>query len=280
MQRRFQIVDVFSATPFSGNPVAVLLDAEGLSTDDMQQITRWMNLSETTFLLPPESSDADYRARIFTLDREMPFAGHPTLGSCAAWLDAGNNARDSLCVVQECGAGLIPIRRQESLFAFAAPPLLKSGPVDDAMADDVREFLRIGRDEVVDMAWIDNGPGWLGVLLPSAAAVEALSPATAYPRRMDVGVVGVYPPGRDSQLEIRALFSDHNGAIREDPVTGSLNASIAQWLLQSERVMAPYVATQGASVGRTGRITIEQDESSEIWVGGNANVLVRGEINA
>ena len=280
MRRRFQIVDVFSATPFSGNPVAVLLDAEGLATDDMQQITRWMNLSETTFLLTPESDDADYRARIFTLDREMPFAGHPTLGSCAAWLDAENAVRDPLRVVQECGAGLVPIRRQAPLFAFAAPPLLRSGPVDDAMAGDVCEFLRIERDQVVDMAWIDNGPGWLGVLLGSAAAVKALAPAAAYPRRMDVGVVGLYPPGGDAQLEIRALFSDHNGAIREDPVTGSLNASIAQWLLQSERVTAPYVATQGASVGRSGRITIEQDASGEIWVGGNANVLVRGDIDA
>ena len=194
MQRRFQIVDVFSATRFSGNPVAVVLDAEGLSTDDMLRITRWMNLSETTFLLPPESAGADYRARIFTLDREMPFAGHPTLGSCAAWLDAGNRAADSQRVVQECGAGLVAVRRMDALFAFAAPPLLKSGPPDDATADNACEFLGIERDAVVDMAWIDNGPGWLGVLLPTATAVAALRPAAAYPRRMDVGVVGPIRP--------------------------------------------------------------------------------------
>ena len=280
MRRRFQIVDVFAQTPFAGNPVAVVLDSSGLSTAEMLQITRWMNLSETTFLLPPESSEADYQVRIFTLEREMPFAGHPTLGSCRAWLTAGNRPAVPEQIVQECGAGLIPIRQADGTLAFAAPPLLKSGPVSAAKAAEVCEFLRIDRQDVVDMAWVDNGPGWIGVLLASAAAVRALEPASAHASRIDVGIVGPLDEDDSADFELRALFSDHTGAIREDPVTGSLNASVAQWLLGTGRATAPYRARQGREVGRDGEILIEQDADGRIWVAGDTVVLVDGEIEA
>lgn len=280
MQRRFQIVDVFANTPFRGNPVAVVLDADGLDTDGMLAITRWMNLSETTFLLPPSVGSADYAVRIFTLEREMPFAGHPTLGSCRAWLTAGNRPGEPGRVVQECGAGLIDIKDDGASLAFAAPPLLKSGSVDADKADEVCRFLALDRESVVEMAWVDNGPGWIGVLLDSAAAVRALRPAASHPSRIDVGVVGPCTADEDADFELRALFSDHTGAIREDPVTGSLNASVAQWLLGAGRVTAPYLARQGGEVGRDGRIAISEDAAGTIWVGGAATVLVQGQLDA
>ena len=280
MKRRFRIVDVFAETAFLGNPVAVVLDAEGLSTEEMLGITRWMNLSETTFLLPPTSPDADYRLRIFTLDREMPFAGHPTLGSCRAWLDAGGTPISDTGIVQECGVGLVQLRRHDDRLSFAAPPLIRGGAVDDDKIDEVCEFLRIDRDQIVDAQWIDNGPGWLGVLLESADAVLNLEPAAAHPRRIDVGLVGPHPDGFDTDFELRALFSDQHGAVREDPVTGSLNASVAQWLFRSGRAVSPYLASQGARIGRAGRISLSLDDDGTVWVGGNSLSVVSGDIEA
>ena len=280
MKRRFQIVDVFAETPYLGNPVAVVLDAEGLSTDEMLNITRWMNLSESTFLLPPTSADADYRLRIFTLDREMPFAGHPTLGSCRAWLNAGGVPTNDTEIVQECGIGLVRIRRNEERLSFAAPPLIRGGAVDDDQIDEVCEFLRLDRDQIVDAQWIDNGPGWLGVLLDSADAVLSLEPAASHSRRIDVGVVGPHPEGSETDFELRALFSDQHGAVREDPVTGSLNASVGQWLFRSGRATSPYLASQGTRLGRAGRVALSLDDAGTVWVGGNSSSLVNGEIDA
>ena len=271
----FSLVDVFGVEDFSGNPVAVVHDAAALSTEQMQRITRWLNLSETTFLLPPSDREADYRVRIFTLDREMPFAGHPTLGTAHAWLEAGGTPRNSGEVIQECGAGLVPLRRASGQLAFAAPPLLRSGPVDEMKLGEIASVLGIARDCIVDAAWADNGPGWAAVLLGSAEEVLALEPARHHPSRMEIGVVGPYPPGHDAAYEVRAIFSDAFGGLLEDPVTGSLNASVAQWMLETGRVAAPYVAAQGTRLGRTGRVSVDQADG-QIWIGGATKTLFRG----
>jgi PhzF family phenazine biosynthesis protein len=276
MERRFQLVDVFHDQPLSGNPLAVVIDADGLSTEQMQRITRWLNLSETTFLLPPTSPGADYRVRIFTLDREMPFAGHPTLGTCHAWLSSGGKPHDDAEIIQECGAGLVPIRRNQASFAFAAPPLLRSGAVDRAKVEEIAGFLRIDSSQIADAQWADNGPGWVAVLLESAEAVLALNPPREHPSRVDIGVVGPYPPGSPAAFELRAFFSDHNGGVGEDPVTGSLNASVAQWLLASGRASAPYMASQGTRLSRSGRVFIDQDHAGTVWVGGRTSTLFSG----
>jgi PhzF family phenazine biosynthesis protein len=276
MNRRFELVDVFNESPFSGNPLAVMVDAEDLSTDAMQQVTRWLNLSETAFLLPPSNPVADYRVRIFTLDREMPFAGHPTLGSCHAWLVAGGQPRRDSEVIQECGAGLVPIRRGNTALAFGAPPLVRGGSVDESKVLEIAEFLRINRSRIVDAQWVDNGPGWVVVLLESAKAVLDLEPLRHYQTRMDLGVVGPYSPGGPLAFELRAFFTDHQGGVREDPVTGSLNASTAQWLLVSGRAKAPYVASQGTRVGRTGRVHISVDDHGGVWVGGKTTTIFSG----
>lgn len=276
MPRSFKLVDVFHTQPLTGNPLAVLFDAEGLSTDEMQQITRWLNFSETTFLLPPTSRDADYRVRIFTLDREMPFAGHPTLGTCHAWLEAGGKSRSNEAIVQECGAGLVPIRSGEGRLAFAAPPLLRSGPVEEDKLREISEVLHIDRSTIIDAQWGDNGPGWIAVLLESADAVLAVEPAKAHPTRLDIGLVGAYPADSPVAFELRAIFSDHHRRLVEDPVTGSLNASVAQWLISSGRATPSYIASQGTRVGRTGRIHIDCDASGAVWVGGKSTTLFSG----
>ena len=275
MNRPFQLVDVFNDGAFTGNPLAVVFDADDLTTSAMQTMTRWLNLSETAFLLRPTSPDADYRVRIFCLERELPFAGHPTLGSCHAWLSNGGKSADAVEIVQECGAGLVAIRRAAGRLAFSAPPIIRGGSVDEPTLDKVAAFLRINRSQVVDAQWADNGPGWIAVMLASADAVLAVEPLRDYPGRMDVGVVGPHPIGSAVAFELRAFFTDHQGAVREDPVTGSLNASIAQWLLSSDRATAPYIAAQGARVGRSGRIFIDQDDRG-VWVGGRTTTLFAG----
>jgi len=279
MTRAFKTVDVFGATPLAGNPLAVVFHAEGLDSQRMLNIAGWMNLSETVFLMAPTDPAADYKLRIFTPERELPFAGHPTLGACHAWLEAGGVPRNPGEVVQECGAGLIPLRRGEGANAFAAPPILRGGPVEDALLDEVLAVLRVDRGEVVDASWVDNGPGWIGVLLTSAEAVLALQPARDHPRRLDIGVVGPHAAGAGPAFELRAFFSDQHGALREDPVTGSLNASIAQWLLGAGRATAPYLAAQGTALGRAGRIRISQDPDGQVWVGGAASTIVTGLID-
>ena len=263
---------MFSTERYRGNPVAVVLDADGLSTEDMQQFASWTNLSETTFVLPPTSGQADYRVRIFTPAAELPFAGHPTLGTCHAWLEAGGRLASPEVIVQECGAGLVQIRQTEAGLAFAAPPLIRSGPVEDALAERVAAQLGITRVSIVDMAWADNGPGWIAVLLPSAEAVLALRPGVV---DLDIGVAGPYPPGRAAAFEVRAFFPVA-GTTVEDPVTGSLNAALADWLLRTDRATAPYLASQGTALGRAGQVHISRDPDGRIWVGGVSRTYVSG----
>lgn len=276
MARAFQMVDVFGEGPFSGNPLGVVLGAEGLDTDEMMRITRWLNLSETTFLLPPTDPGADYLVRIFTLQRELPFAGHPTLGSCHAWLEAGGTPRQEGHIVQQCGAGLVPIRRQGELLAFAAPPLIRSGPVEPEVLREAADVLNIPLESIVEAQWVDNGPGWIGILLGSAEEVLALEPKRHHPSRIDIGVVGPHKEGPIG-FELRAIFSDHTGALIEDPVTGSLNASVAQWLIGSGRAPTSYLAAQGTRLGRSGRIHVVQ-EDGEIWIGGKSVSHISGSI--
>jgi PhzF family phenazine biosynthesis protein len=272
VSRRFSQVDVFGSGACGGNPVAVVHDAEELSGEEMQRFATWTNLSETTFVLAPRDPGADYRLRIFTPVLELPFAGHPTLGSCHAWLEAGGEAADPGEIVQECGAGLVRIRPEEAGLAFAAPPLVRSGPAGGEEAAKAIAALGLDPAEVLAVEWVDNGPGWLGVLLESAERVLELSPTAL---DFDLGVVGFYPPGAAVAIELRA-FVPVNGLAVEDPVTGSLNASVAQWLLGSGRLQAPYVATQGGAIGRAGRIHVSRDEAGTIWVGGRCETVLSG----
>jgi len=276
--RPLMTVNVFSEGVFDGNPVAVVLDGHGLTHDEMLAFTRWTNLSETTFVVPATDPAADYRVRIFTPDREMPFAGHPTLGTCRAWLATGGRPRAGSLAVQECDAGLIPVRIDpDGLLSFKAPALIRSGAV---AADDLARsaaILGIDPAAVVDAQWADNGPGWVAILLDSADAVLALNP-TADGDRFDIGVAGLHPRGSETSLEVRAFFTDDRGALREDPVTGSLNASVAQWLLRTGRLTAPYVASQGRCIGRRGRVHVTSDERDHVWVGGHATVVGTGTV--
>lgn len=275
--RRFRQVDVFGDGPYLGNPVAVVLDGEGLSAEEMGAFTRWTNLSEATFVVPAEDPAADYRVRIFTLGGELPFAGHPTLGTCHAWIEGGGvPARDDL-IVQECGVGLVAVKRLEGGYAFAAPPLVRSGPLDPRLLTDLCSLLGLEADAVMDAAWVDNGPGWIGFLLQDADTVLAVD---LPPRRGEgmvaIGLVGLYPTGSEAACEVRALFTDGEGMFREDPVTGSLNASLAQWLISSGRLRPPYLAAQGTRLGRRGRIAVFQDDEGTIWIGGNTYTCVEG----
>jgi PhzF family phenazine biosynthesis protein len=270
---RFSQVDVFSAEPFRGNPVAVVHDADGVAEEEMRAFANWTNLSETTFLLSPTDPGADYRLRIFTPGTELPFAGHPTIGSAHAWLEAGGVPRTEGELVQECGAGLVRLRRGERL-AFAGPPFLRSGAVSDDDRERIVRALRIDPSQVVDLEWIDNGPGWVGVLMSSADEVLALQPDWSAAAGMDIGVVGPYPEGSECAVEIRAFCPDMG--IGEDPVTGSLNAGVAQWLA-GERLPASYVASQGTVLGRRGRVFIER-EGDTVWVGGDARTSITGTV--
>jgi PhzF family phenazine biosynthesis protein len=278
VKRRFQQVDVFTHTPYAGNPVAVVVDGDGLSTEEMQRFANWTNLSETTFLLAPTVAGADYRVRIFTASTELPFAGHPTLGSCHAWLASrgGDVRADATAevIVQECAAGLITVTHRPAGLAFAAPPLLRSGPVEESVIEHVAGLLRIERDEIVDAQWADNGPGWVAVLLGDADAVLRIRPG---PVDLTVGVVGPYPPGSPEAFEVRA-FSSGLGTSGEDPVTGSLNASVAEWLLRTGRATSPYVASQGTVLGRAGRVHVTRDDGT-VWVGGGTVTCISGEVD-
>ncbi|MEV0619200.1 PhzF family phenazine biosynthesis protein [Nonomuraea sp. NPDC050404] len=274
MLRRFTQVDVFASGPYQGNPLAVVVDGDGLSTEEMQRFARWTNLSETTFLLPPSAPEADYRVRIFTPGTELPFAGHPTLGSCHAWLESGGRPRTDGEIVQECGAGLVRLSTADGRLAFQAPPLIRSGPVEEEFLGRIAASLGIGRDDVVAAEWADNGPGWVGLLLKDAETVLALRPGLV---AHDVGVVGPYPEGAPCAYEVRAFFP-LNGSTVEDPVTGSLNASLAQWLLRTGRVKAPYAASQGTAIDRAGRIHITTDAGADVWVGGDVITAVTGHV--
>jgi PhzF family phenazine biosynthesis protein len=273
MQRPFRQVDVFGSGPYTGNPVAVVLEGEGLSGEEMQRLANWTNLSETTFVLTPEDPEADYRLRIFTPVSELPFAGHPTLGSAHAWLQSGSSPRRPDVVVQECGVGLVSLRPTADRIAFAAPPMVRTGPLEEALVDELYAVFGIDRATVVDSHWVDNGPGWVALLLSSAEEVLAVRPGFV---DRSVGVVGPYPPDGPAAFEVRGFFPK-DGAMVEDPVTGSLNASLAQWLLSSGRATAPYVVSQGTALGRAGRVFIEEHDGA-VWVGGTAVTCVEGRV--
>lgn len=347
LSRAFAEVDVFTSVPYRGNPLAVVADAEGLTTEEMQRFASWTNFSETTFLLEPTSATvdqanqsgqtnqadtADYRVRIFTPDRELPFAGHPTLGSCRVWLDQGGVPRRPGVIVQECGAGRVTVRAGNSprndpgnsprndpgsssgdsppaggppgvaprprndpgsssddspgnnRLAFAAPPLVRSGPVSAEDLAAACAILGIDPDApdspVVGSNWVDNGPPWMGILLRSAEEVLGLRPdtsAAANPHGLFIGVVGPHAPGGPADFEVRAFFP-LRGTLAEDPVTGSLNASLGQWLTAAGHATAPYTASQGAALGRDGRVYIEQDPDGTVWVGGEVVTCVRGTV--
>lgn len=269
----FRQVDVFANGAFTGNPLAVVHDADDVSTEMMQTVTRWTNLSEAAFLLQPTQSSADYRVRIFEPKAELPFAGHPTLGACAAWLDAGGTTQQPGVVVQECAAGLIQIRlTDDGGLAFAAPPMTRHEPVMPPDLDRAMHLLGLSGDDVLDSHWIDNGPGWMGLLLVDANRVLDITIPTETADQFDVGVAGLSPHGSDADIEVRAFFNDPNGSIREDPVTGSLNASIGQWLLGAGRLTAPYVARQ-----TSGLVKVDKADG-QVWVGGETVVRVSGSV--
>ena len=287
--RPFKQIDVFTAVPYLGNPLAVVLDGSGLSTKEMQNFTNWTNLSEATFLMPPTQAAADYLVRIFCPGRELPFAGHPTLGSCHAWLQAGGQPK-AAHVVQECGVGLVPIRQQEESgqqqLAFAAPPLIRSGPLQEADVSLIARGLGLPRSDILHHAWCDNGPKWRGVMLRSAEQVLALKPDGTVLAGLDIGVVGprgkvgaVGPraSGDDCAFEVRAFFPGNNG-IAEDPVTGSLNAALAQWLIGAGLAPERYIASQGTALGRAGRVHVERDASGQIWIGGASCTCIDGAV--
>jgi PhzF family phenazine biosynthesis protein len=273
----FQQVDVFSSQPLKGNPVAVVLGADGLSDTKMSAFANWTNLSETTFLLRPTVPGADYRLRIFTPQSELPFAGHPTLGSCHAWLAAGGVPGGEE-VVQECGAGLIRIRRDGDRLAFLAPPLRRAGPVEEALLGRIAQGLRIAREQILGAQWVDNGPGWVAVMLGSRAEVLALQPDYAGLSGIELGVVGPWnasQDGQEAQFEVRAFVAGLG--VTEDPVTGSLNAGLAQWLIGAGLAPSSYVASQGTALGREGRVHMRQ-AGEEIWVGGHAVTCIEGSV--
>ena len=274
-QFRFTQVDVFTEQPLKGNPLAVVHGADALSDAQMQAFAQWTNLSETTFLLQPTDPAADYRVRIFTPGGELPFAGHPTLGSCHAWLQAGGVPRARGMVVQQCGVGLVRIRLDGARAAFAAPPL-RMTPLDDTLLASVLAALGLQRSQLRAAQWLDNGPHWLALLLDSVDTVLAVEPDhNALKTLAKVGVVAPYAPGGECQFELRAFVS-HIG-IPEDPVTGSLNAGVAQWLIDSGVAAPRYVASQGQRLGRAGRVHIEHDGRT-LWVGGHSVSCIRGEL--
>lgn len=283
--RPLQQVDVFTDTPYRGNPVAVVMDGSGLSKEQMQAFTDWTNLSEATFILPPQDERADYRLRIFCPGRELSFAGHPTLGSCHAWLRAGGRPRGEF-IVQECGVGLVKLRRDGERLAFAAPPLQRGGPLDEVQVCALARGLGLRREDIVDHAWCDNGPPWRGLMLRSASQVLALKPDSAQLGDQFVGVVGPHgnagassPAADGCAFEVRAFFPGHGG-IAEDPVTGSLNAALAQWLMGAGLAPGRYVASQGTALGRAGRVHVERDaqDPATIWVGGACVTCIDGQV--
>jgi len=275
MQRRFSQLDVFTNQPLRGNPLAVVHDASGLSDAQMAAFARWTNLSETTFLLPPTDPAADYHVRIFTPGGELPFAGHPTLGSCHAWLAAGGRAQQQGQVVQQCGVGLVRIRRDGARLAFAAPPLRRSGAVEATTRAQVARSLRLPDSALHTLQWVDNGPGWIGVLLADAAAVLALQPDFAAMGDLRVGVVGAHPAGSECQFEVRAFVPALS--VPEDPVTGSLNAGLALWLIGAGLAPPSYLASQGTALGRAGRVFVQRI-GDDTWIGGDVCAVVAGTV--
>ena len=274
--RAFTQVDVFSTVPYLGNPVAVVHDGTDLTGEQMQRLARWTNLSETTFVLPPTAPAADYRLRIFTPGAELPFAGHPTLGSARAWLDHGGTPHQAGLIVQECAIGLVSVRCADGTLSFAAPPLVRDGALDEEYVGQIVAAFGIKRDRVLAHQWVDNGPGWAVVQLPTAGEVLALEPdLSAIPAAM-VGAIGAYPDGSEHAFEMRTFAP--GAGVAEDPVCGSMNASVGQWLTTTGAAPSAYRVSQGARVGRAGTIEITTDTDGTVWVGGAATGCIRGTI--
>lgn len=274
-KRPFTQVNVFSADPLGGNPLAVVHGAEGLSEADMVAFARWTNLSETTFLLSPTDAGADYYLRIFTPGGELPFAGHPTLGSCHAWLATGGKPRKPNVIVQQCGVGLVRVRCDGPRLEFAAPPLRRTGALEPDLLVKIANALGLLPTDILHHQWVDNGPGWCAIMLRSARHVHSLKPHWALLDSLMVGVVGPHDSGHDAAFEVRAFIG---GGGYEDPVTGSLNASLAQWLIGAGLAKPSYVAAQGAALQRAGRVHLRK-EGEEVWVGGDVVEVIRGEVN-
>lgn len=273
---RFHQLDVFCGDHFLGNPLAVVHDADEFSWQQMASFARWTNLSETTFLLKPSSPEADYRVRIFTPGSELPFAGHPTLGSACAWLAAGGQPRQSGELVQECGVGLVRVKIDAQRFAFAAPPLRRSGLLDEQLLMTIAAGLGIARGDILAHQWVDNGPGWCAVMLRSAEQVLSLQPDMGILRDLKLGVLGPQPPGADTLFEVRAFVPGLG--VPEDPVTGSLNAGLAIWLIRTGQAPPTFTVSQGTALKRQGRVRIER-EGDTFWIGGEVAVRIAGEVS-
>ena len=273
MELIFRQVDVFASAPFRGNPLAVVVGADELSDAQMAQIANWTNLSETTFLLRPVHPQADYRVRIFTPQRELPFAGHPTLGSAYVWRSLGGKPKSNL-MMQECGVGLVAVREQAGKLAFAAPPRRRVGPVAQEELDAALAALNLQPEDYLDAQWVDNGPGWMAIRLRSREDVLAIQPNWLMMKGQKIGIVGACGQTADTQFELRAF----TGGEGEDPVTGSLNASVAQWLIEAGLAPQRYVASQGTALGRAGRVTVEQ-AGGEVWIGGDVIACIAGTIS-
>lgn len=282
MLRNFRQVDVFSSYPYKGNPLGVVIDAEGMSDEQMYDYSVWSNLSECTFILPPRHPAADYRVRIFALNTEIPFAGHPTLGTARAWLDAGGVPKRAGRLTAECDAGLVPIRIDGQLLSFVSPPATRTGAVDPEYLAEVIEILGVAPEAVIDSHWMDNGPGWVGLLLDSAQTVLDLEPTAAgHPGKWDIGVIGAHAPGANptgEEFEVRTFFTEGDIELREDPVTGSFNAAVAQWMMDSNRAQPPFTVRQGTAMGRRGQVKISLEEG-QLWVGGATHVAISGQID-
>jgi PhzF family phenazine biosynthesis protein len=274
--RAFQQVDVFTATALKGNPVAVVLEADGMTAEQMADFSTWTNLSESTFFVPPKDPSADYAIRIFSHRNELPFAGHPTLGSAHAWLASGGIPRGER-IRQECGIGIVEIQNIDETLFFAAPPLIKSGPLKDAELDALLAGLGITRDDVLAHSYLDNGPPWHGLLLKDAELVKSIVPIADKMRGQFVGLAGAYPAGSEFAFEIRAFFETGHG-IAEDPITGSLNAGFGVWLTEQGIAADNYRAQQGTAVGRQGEVSVFRDETGQVWVGGQCHTVVIGEL--
>ncbi|WP_062016618.1 PhzF family phenazine biosynthesis protein [Aureimonas sp. AU4] len=274
MRRRFIQCDVFSEVPTRGNGLAVVLDGKGLSAEEMQRFAVWTNLAETTFLLPPsDPASADYALRIFTTTRELPFAGHPTLGSCAAWLQAGGQAAERGIVRQECGVGIVRIDVSGKVPAFVAPPT-RVEPLEPERLRQALAALRIDPAEVVRSARLVNGPVWEAIELRSAEAVLAADPAGAsFPEERAIGLIGPHASGGDADFEVRMIDIWHG--IKEDPITGSLNAALACWRQAEGRLAGPYVVAQGTRIGRIGRVHV-RPEGAAVMIGGAVSILIEG----
>lgn len=270
------LVDVFASGPLSGNPLAVVRGGEGLDTPAMLALTRWLGFSETTFLLPPSDPGADYRVRIFYPAGELPFAGHPTLGTAKAWLMAGGVPRTPGRIVQECGVGLVEVRMDEETLAFRAPPLLRGGPLDAAERAEAIRVAGVSADAVVDAIHACNGPGWRLLRLRSAADVLAARPVAEAPVPTDVGLIGPCDEGDAAHFELRAFFANPQGKIVEDPVTGSLNAAAAQYLFAAGLAHERYVAAQGRCTGADGRVVLTCDADGAVWVAGAVAMVSQG----